>query len=218
MTRARIIGMICAGILSAFSTHRVYGQETPVPDSVSTAGEYHFELQLIGGYGRTRYEQQPSIHDAKKDHSGWNVNLRFMWHPDHLLSMGLMSGYQVFSRETLNYYPYDQSTGTIDSSTTREATMQLSSVPIHLAFEMRPLHIRVGAGLGVYLLQSQLIENDSITHSSDVAFGGSAWVGYEFDLTQHLHIGPDIVVQLLSDRGIRNISAMLVLRYDLLSY
>lgn len=216
--RIRIIGMICAGIISVAGTTAASGQEAPTPDSAAAAGEYHFELQLIGGYGRTRYEQQPSIHDAKKDHSGWNVNLRFMWHPDHLLSMGLMSGYQVFSRETLNYFPYDQTTGTIDSSTTREVTMELSSVPIHLAFEMRPLHIRIGAGLGVYLLQSQLIENDSITHSSDVSFGGSAWVGYEFDLTKHLHIGPDIVIQLLSDRGIRNISAMLVLRYDLLSY
>jgi hypothetical protein len=177
----------------------------------SAEAKYHFELQMIGGMGVTRYEHPPSVIGESQSFRGWNVNLRFMWHPDHLLSMGLMTGYQVFSREdtVLTFAGETEPT---------DLTLELSSVPVHLAFEMRPLHIRVGAGLGVYVLMSQLIENGVVTYSTDYAYGGSAWVGYEFDITESLHIGPDLVLQLISDRSIANLSAMLVLRLDVLEY
>lgn len=183
---------------------------TAAADSVLGRGDYHIELMLIGGVGATLYKEPPSVVNDQTTFRGWNVNARLMWHPDHLLGMGLMSGYQVFSRETVE-------AGSIPD-VNEDVTLELSSIPIHVAFEMRPLHIRFGAGIGVYILMSDLIESSGKTQSSDLAYGGSAWLGYEFDITDHLHIGPDLVLQVLSDRGISNLSAMLVLRYDVLSY
>lgn len=183
---------------------------TAVVDTTAGRGDYHVELMLIGGMGATRYKEPPSVVNDQTTFRGWNANVRLMWHPDHLLGMGVMSGYQVFSRETIE-------AGSIPD-VAEDVTLELSSVPIHIAFEMRPLHIRFGAGIGVYILMSQLIESTGTTYSSDLAYGGSAWLGYEFDITDHLHIGPDLVLQVLSDRGISNLSAMIVLRYDLLSY
>ena len=171
-------------------------------------GSYRVELHVIGGIGATRYSEPPSIYGDKQVFIGYNVNFRLMWHPDHLMSIGLMSGYQVFSHESIDSVP----------SYPDGLSMELNSIPLHLVFEVRPMNIRFGAGIGLYLLQSQLNENGVITHSDDLAYGGSAWIGYTLELADRLRIGPDIVLQVLSDRGVANLSAMITLQYDLLRY
>ncbi len=169
---------------------------------------YRVELHVIGGIGATRYSEPPSIYGDQRVFVGYNVNVRLMWHPDHLLSIGLMSGYQVFSHESIDSLPRFPD----------GLSMELNSVPFHVVFEVRPMNIRFGAGIGLYLLQSQLTENGVTTHSDDIAYGGSAWIGYTFKLAERLRIGPDIVLQVLSDRGVANLSAMLTLQYDLIRY
>lgn len=172
--------------------------------------DYRLELHVIGGVGGTQYSDAPSIYSDRKTFFGYNVNVRLMWHPNHLLSAGLMSGYQVFSAQK-----FDQED---KPDITEPIKMELNSVPFHVAFEVRPLNIRFGAGIGLYLLQSQITESNTTTHSSDLAYGGSAWIGYTFALTDRLRIGPDAVLQIVSDRGIANLSAMVTFQYDLLVY
>ena len=199
-----------------FSCVNLVAQETITTDlsdvdpRLVPTDDYRLELHLIGGVGATLYNEAPSIYADRKGFFGYNVNVRLMWHPNHLLSIGLMSGYQVFSRQ--KFEPGDH------PDITEPVTFELNSVPIHLAFEVRPLNIRFGAGLGVYLLQSQIRESAGITHSDDFAYGGSAWVGYTFALSERVRLGPDVVVQILSDRGISNFSAMVTFQYDLLIY
>lgn len=183
-------------------------QQQQLPTATDTT--YRVELHLIGGFGGTKYTEPPSIFSEREVFFGYNVNARLMWHPDHLLSIGVMSGYQVFSREGFQASEHD--------GLENDLSLELSSVPIHLAFEVRPLNIRFGAGIGVYLLLSQLQEQGQITHSWDVAYGGSAWVGYAFEPIPRLRVGPDLVLQVLSDRGIANLSAMITVQYDLIVY
>ena len=177
---------------------------------LAPTNDYRLELHVIGGIGGTLYSDAPSKYSERNAFFGYNFNVRLMWHPNHLLSAGFMSGYQVFSTQKF------------DSGDSPEITepikMELNSVPFHIAFEVRPLDIRFGAGIGFYLLQSQIKESTGITHSSDLAYGGSAWVGYTFALDDRLRIGPDLVLQIVSDRGIANLSAMVTLQYDLLVY
>jgi len=185
-------------------------QQQQQPTATATDSLYRLELHVIGGFGGTKYTEPPSIFSEREVFFGYNVNARLMWHPDHLLSVGVMSGYQVFSREGFQAEEHD--------GLDQDLSLELSSVPIHLAFEVRPLNIRFGAGIGVYLLLSQLREGDLITHSWDVAYGGSAWIGYAIEPMPRLRIGPDLVLQVLSDRGIANLSAMITLQYDLIVY
>lgn len=181
-----------------------------VDERLTPKDDYRLELHLIGGAGSTVYNEAPSIYAERRAFFGYNVNVRLMWHPNHLLSAGIMSGYQVFSRQKFEVGDHPDITDPV--------TFELNSVPIHLAFEVRPLDIRFGAGIGVYLLQSQLKETSGITHSNDFAYGGSAWVGYTFALTERIRLGPDVVVQIVSDRGISNFSAMVTFQYDLIVY
>ena len=183
-------------------------QQQPTATAIDTT--YRVELHLIGGFGGTKYVEPPSRYSTRETFFGYNVNARIMWHPDHLLSVGVMSGYQVFSTEIFSADNHEE--------LEEDLRLELSSVPIHLAFEVRPLNIRFGAGIGAYLLLSQLEERNQITYSWDVAYGGSAWVGYAFTPVPRVRIGPDVVLQVLSDRGIANLSAMITLQYDLIVY
>lgn len=172
--------------------------------------EYRLELHAIGGLGATWYSEPPSRYSNERIFTGYNGNARIMWHPDHLLGVGLMTGYQVFSLERFSPGP--------DNDLVQETKMQLGSIPIHAVFEMQGPYVRIGAGIGMYVLLSQLHEGDAITYSNSLAFGGSAWIGYAFTLSDRLRIGPDLVVQVISDRGIGNVSAMVTVQIDLLSY
>jgi hypothetical protein len=201
--------LLALASLYAFAAQDTTGGDTSNVDT-ATRGDYRLELHAIGGLGLTRYSEPPSRYSTRQAFFGYNVNARAMWHPDHLMSVGLMSGYQVFSREHFA----ENASGEPD----RDAVMELSSIPIHLVFEVRPLDIRFGGGIGVYVLLAQLHEDGDITHSWDVAYGGSVWVGYSFKVMDRLRIGPDLVLQLVSDRGIGNLSAMLTVQYDVLVY
>lgn len=172
--------------------------------------EYRLELHAIGGIGATWYDQAPSRYSNERLFTGYNGNVRIMWHPDHLLGVGLMTGYQVFSLERFSPTP--------ENGLGENTKMQLGSVPIHAVFEMQGPHVRIGAGIGAYVLLSQLYEAEAITNSSSISFGGSAWLGYAFAISDRLRIGPDLVVQVVSDRGIGNVSAMITVQIDLLSY
>ena len=171
---------------------------------------YRLELHLVGGFGATQYPDPPSRYNDRRFFVGYNVGARIMWHPDHLLSVGFMSGYRVYSNEIFSA----ENNPELDE----DVRMELSSIPLQLAFEVRPLNIRFGAGLGGYLLLSQLEERGAITNSWDIAYGGSAWIGYAFQPVPRFRIGPDVVLQVLSDRGIANLSAMITLQYDILVY
>lgn len=202
---------IILGVMLVMGTHLSIADDMDSMDVVQrTRGAYRLELHVIGGIGATRYEQPPSRYSNQSVFTGYNGNVRLMWHPDHLLGIGIMTGYQVFSLERF--------TPSIENDLSQETKMQLGSVPIHAVFEMRGDHVRIGAGIGAYLLLSDLMEQDTHTYSSAVAYGGSAWLGYSFALSDRVRLGPDIVVQIVSDRGIGNLSAMLTLQVDLLSY
>lgn len=172
--------------------------------------EYRVELHAICGVGATWYTDPPSRYSNERVFTGYNGNMRIMWHPDHLLGVGVMTGYQVFSLERFSPAP--------ENDLLQETKMQLGSIPIHAVFEMQGPYVRIGAGIGTYILLSQLHEGEAITYSSSFAFGGSAWIGYAFSISDRLRIGPDVVVQVISDRGIGNVSAMVTVQIDVLSY
>lgn len=198
-----MITSICIAILFALATTNVLSQE----DSTK---KYTIEALITLGIKETRFANPTSQYSDRQVFPGITAKGRIHWFPNHMLGVGIQSGYELFSREEFTVTDSTQSPITL--------LMQLSGVPIHLVFEMRPLDFRLGVGMGVYLLTSRIIRNDIMTKSTDLAFGVSALVGYELHFFDRIHIGPEIGLYIISDRSIVSVSPSITLRYDLMKY
>jgi hypothetical protein len=77
--------------------------------------------------------------------NGFSGTIRIMWNPEHLLSVGLETGYQyLYSIDISNY---DTEFGTTDFSAS------MYTIPIFIMFSMKVMpNIRLNAGTGMYLL------------------------------------------------------------------
>jgi hypothetical protein len=105
-----------------------------------------FSLVLYGGGGYALYAASitpppnisPNIHRG-----GFSGTVRLMWHPDHLLRVGVESGWTRFFSYTIR--------GTLPGS------LSLSGIPVLLVFSM-PVSERINlfAGAGGYFVSSTL--------------------------------------------------------------
>ena len=93
--------------------------------------------------------------------NGFSGTVRVMWNPEHLLSIGLESGYQYLY--SIDVSDYDTEFGTTDFSAS------MYTVPVFIVFAMRLLpNIRLTAGTGMYLLfNSGKLIRRSIREQSD---------------------------------------------------
>ena len=98
------------------------------------------------GAGYSRYFTTLDYKDLNKN--GFSGTLRIMWNPEHLLSVGLETGYQyLYSVDVSNYE-------TDFGSTNFSASMY--TVPIFIVFAMKiTSNIKINGGSGMYLLYSQ---------------------------------------------------------------
>jgi len=175
-----------------------------------TGTKYTVEALLTVGLKYTRFVNPTTEFTDRQIFPGVTVKARLHWFPNHLLGIGIQSGYELFAIE--KHIILD------DEGVPSVIEMQLSGVPIHAVFEMRPNNFRLGVGLGIYLLESKISFNGSITKSSDLAFGVSALVGYEWHIFEDLHVSPEIGLYMISDRSIVSVSPSITLRYDIFRY
>ncbi len=113
-----------------------------------------------------------------------NINpvstLRLMWHPDHLLKLGLETGYMTF----LSY--------TITDSANNKGKVVLNAIPVLLEWSM-PLtkRINVFAGSGVYFTKTRL-DYAGKTSSNKVSVGWMAAASYIHPLSKNLGLGTEL--------------------------
>src|SRR5512147_1578221 len=115
-----------------FTACSVYGQVQDTTYSLTT------EI----GLGYSRYFTTMDYNDLNK--SGFSGTVKVMWNPEHLLSIGLETGYQyLYSIDIKNY---DTEFGTTDFSAS------MVSVPVFIVFAMKLTpNLRLTAGTGIYL-------------------------------------------------------------------
>jgi hypothetical protein len=101
-------------------------------------------------------------------------SLRIMWHPDHLLQIGVETG-------LTDFYTYKVQDG-------RSGNLIENAVPLLLIFSVPVTRrIHVYAGSGVYLITSKLNYNGKV-NSSDYSLGWMVSGSYEYPLTNTLGI------------------------------
>ena len=145
------------------------------------AGEY--ALVAYGGLGLSVYShtpETPSYLNADPTQIGFMSTFRVMWHPDHLLRLGIETGHT-------NFYNY-----TFADEAGVKGSVDVSAVPLLLVWSM-PIKKRFNAfiGYGYYRITSDL---DYITNTktSTWSLGYMAAVSYVQPLSKDLGLGCEL--------------------------
>lgn len=171
---------------------------------------FRIRTTISGSVQLTRYSVEPTPQSTSRSFPGSAFVGRVLWLPDHLLAVGLQSGYMLFSREQLSA-PEDLGIGQVEAA--------LGAIPIQLALTMSPAPFEIGVGIGVYYLQSLWkVKGENQLTSSDFEYGVSGWIGYELALSQRLAIGPELSFHALSNRGIVSVAGGVRVRFDAYRY
>jgi hypothetical protein len=134
-----------------------------------------------------------------------------MWNPEHLLSLGLETGYQyLYSIDVSNY---DTEFGTTDFSAS------MYNIPIFAVFSMKvTANIRLNAGTGVYLLFNSGNLFDDPLESSQISIGAHAGVSYLYPISSYVSIGGELLYSYFSKLQDQTVALQFLFVYDLFRY
>jgi len=172
-----------------------------------STGLYRLRLSVSGGVQRSYFREQRAPGIESTQSNGASFLARGLWHPNHLLSVGLVSGYVTFAQ--------DRTT----AEGGQPVELALTGIPLHIAFAMQTYGFQVGAGVGGYqLVSSTSINGRDKTVGSQFELGVHAWLAYTLMLSDRLGLGAEVSTHTLSYRGITSIAPHLRLEYVLVTY
>ncbi|MCX6140752.1 MAG: hypothetical protein NTX15_07995 [Candidatus Kapabacteria bacterium] len=193
--------MVFSFIVLLLSTLQTYAQT----DSVFT-----LETVVTGSIMTTQYSENPTTQSVTDRFTGSAFLGRILWRPNHLLAIGVQSGYMTFSQESFTIPG-------VGATTSGKAG--LAAIPLQLAISMNPGSFDLGIGIGSYYLQSiWRVEDVQRVNSTAWEFGVNSWIGYEFTVFDRLEIGPELSLHVLSNRGIASLALGVRIRYDVIRY
>lgn len=196
----RVILLLC--------TSAVFLKGAPDTTEAVPTGAYRLRLTVAGGFQRSFFAQPRTQFDSGRSSDGASLVVRALWQPEHLLSVGLVSGFTTIARDRLDNPVGD---GRVD--------LTLSAIPLQMAFAMRLAGFEVGTGIGGYLLISTAaVRAETTSASSQFEIGVSAWLGYTVQVTDRLGVGGEVCVHNLSYRRVTSLAPQVRLRYDLFTY
>lgn len=138
------------------------------------------------------------------------ASLRAMWKPEHMLSVGIESGYLPITQVEAKGTPQNDED---------DGNANLSAIPILATFAMDQYGIELAAGIGVYKLmvegtssKGKGIKNDALE------LGYSFSVSYTLELSSALGLGFNVKYFVFTDREIAMIAPQLSLAWTVLSY
>jgi hypothetical protein len=181
-----------------------------VNESSGDDSTFTVEAVVTGAVMATQYDVVPTAQSVDDRFVGSAFSGRLLWRPNHLLAIGLQSGYVTFSTEDLQAQSIPGA---------NQLRVSLTAIPIQLAISMNPGSFDLGVGLGGYLLQSiWRIDDDQRVNSSAMEFGVNSWIGYEFEVFDRLQVGPELSLHVMSNRGIASLAIGVRIRYDVIRY
>ena len=161
------------------------------------------------GVGYSRYFTTMGYDDLNKN--GFSGTVKVMWNPEHLLSIGLETGYQyLYSIDISNY---DTEFGTT------EFKASMYAVPVFIVFAMKVApNVKLTAGTGMHLLyNSGEIFGDKI-QSNQISIGAHAGVAYTYPINNSMSIGGELIYSYISKLQDQTIAIQFLFVYDFLKY
>jgi hypothetical protein len=168
-----------------------------------------YSLTTELGLGYSRYFTTMDYSDLNKN--GFSGTLRVMWNPEHLLSIGLESGYQYLY--SINVKNYDTEFGTTDFS----ASMYTVPIFIVLAMKVTP-NIKLTAGSGMYLLfNAGNMFGDEIK-SNQISIGLHTGINYTVPINNSISLGGELLYSYFSKMQDQTVAIQFLFVYDLFRY
>ncbi|MBS1599465.1 MAG: hypothetical protein JST75_14665 [Bacteroidetes bacterium] len=175
-------------------------------DSAKKSGEYALVLYMGGGVSFfTGDAGTPAGLKATKTLVSPIATFRIMWQPDHLLRVGLESGWT-------NFYSYSIEDNSV------KGKVHVQSIPLLLVFSM-PVFQRfnIYAGPGSYLVTSKL-NYETRTTSTTLSLGWMAAVSFEYPLTSKLGIVSELKFLNSWETKDQSLSLQIHLRWKFLTW
>jgi hypothetical protein len=167
--------------------------------------KYKFELHGSAGPMYSIFRERLIPPGGRKNTFGYQAVLRAMWHPDHLLAVGILTGHQLIASEQ---FVLDDEFGRT------QVRAWLSATPIMLDVSMQRSGMELGFAIGPFIMRS-VIEDISRAEGTRVELGTIGHVSYHRPLTPQLSLGGELSITYLSYRGILSFVPRLDLRYDI---
>ena len=179
--------------------------QTPNAARIDTT--FRVRVTALAGIMATLYDQPTTTQSTTTQYLGNALAGRVVWHPNHLLAVGLQSGFVFFSSDDL----------VINGVESGRAG--LAAVPLQAVITMSSRHVEFGIGLGMYQLQSiWRLQGIQRAESSDLEYGINPWIGYEFEIADNISIGPELGAHIVSNRGMKALYVGLKVTGDVLRY
>ncbi|HTL10086.1 MAG TPA: hypothetical protein VL307_17550 [Chitinophagaceae bacterium] len=175
--------------------------------NVQQKGQYAFVI--YGGGGISSYVGPigaPGLgapSSVQRNHAAGTF--RIMWHPDHLLRVGIETGY-------ITFYDYAVQNGAT------KGRVQLSGIPVLLVWSMAlSKRFNVFAGVGSYFMATDLTYKDKV-RSSTLALGINASVNYVQPISPKLGIAAELKWSDVTQTKDYAMSAQLMLVWKFLEW
>jgi hypothetical protein len=168
-----------------------------------------YSLTAEVGVGYSRYFTTMDYDNLNKN--GFSGTVRVMWNPEHLLSVGLETGYQyLYSIDVSNY---DTEFGTTDFSAS------MYTIPIFVMFSMKVApNIRINGGTGMYLLFNSGNMFDDALESNQISIGGHFGVAYTYPINKNISVGGELLYSYFSKIQDQTVALQFVFVYKFLEW
>ena len=169
--------------------------------------EYAITAYINAGY--SRFISELDYNDLNKN--GFSGTIRLMWEPEHLLSIGIESGYLQL---------YDISTQlTIQDTITFNGSSELTAVPILAVYSMELFkNFKLSFGSGMFLLTSKVDALGNPVNSNQVSTGVLGSASYYYPLSRSISLGGEIKYYLINKIEDGDLTLQFSLQYRFLTY
>jgi len=168
-----------------------------------------YTLTTEFGAGYSYYLTDMEYNDLNKN--GFAGTLRFMWNPEHLLSVGLETGY---------YYLYSIRVEDMNTEFgNSKFSASMIAVPVYFVIKMKITdRIRILGGSGTYLLfnRGELFGDE--LKSSLISIGLYTGLSYTHPLTKDFSIGGEIKYSYIAKIQDQTLSVQAIFTYNLIRW
>lgn len=168
-----------------------------------------YSLSTEIGVGYSRYFTTMDYEDLNKN--GFSGTVRVMWNPEHLLSIGLETGYQY-----LYSFNYD---GYVTEFDTTDLSASMYTIPVFIIFSMKILpNIKLSAGSGVYLLYNSGESFGEEISSHQLSIGAHTGISYTYPLNESMAIGGELLYSYFSKLQDQTVALQFLFVFDFLKW
>lgn len=168
-----------------------------------------YSLSTEIGLGYSRYITTMDYSELNKN--GFSGTVRVMWNPEHLLSIGLESGYQYLY--SIDVSDYSTEFGTTDFSAS------MYTIPVFIVFAMKVTpNIKLTAGSGMYLLYNSGNLFGDPLESNQISIGLHAGISYTYPINNTMAIGGELLYSYFSKIQDQTVAIQFLFAYDFLKW